>query len=539
METQIFISYRRTGGEFLGKLLFDALCGEGYRVFYDVEAMNAGKFNEQIYARIDESTDFLILLTPGCLDRCASPEDWVRQEYEYAVKQGKNIIPIMTRGFIFPADLPPKMHELRLYERVEAAAGDMEFVMRKLKRLLKARSARAKRDQFAVTCTMSLTEAVYDFLSVFASMEELRFVPRSNDLAKDWSVLRASKNDTGKRRLKAFYHYLRGLHSAGVIRSVPENPEAEWNDGKVIWPEGYYEITQMTDRLLTFVRNWNMLSPERVHSDAPPVFKGLFLFQGESYRIVDVFEISFGEQHAMQLMNGKYAVALKNSADLLTQHSFFYIGAGSEPIRLEPGSSMCIEVMVYYLMFFRMRTILPFCMPADVVAELCESMSMFAGSEQDTMRRYLIQLQSVPTVKLIGTAVKPGTSAGRFKIRIDPKSESNIDNTCWPEEDFITENGKEAVLDVAWLKNDLGLAETWYYVLSVPFADADEDSIQVWRDEPHIWFVRVLRRENGKQLPELVVSPAGEENPLLLHEAILERFAMTMDICRMNELFAN
>lgn len=39
---QIFISYRRQGGEFLGKLLNDRLEQWGYNVFYDIEDMGGG-----------------------------------------------------------------------------------------------------------------------------------------------------------------------------------------------------------------------------------------------------------------------------------------------------------------------------------------------------------------------------------------------------------------------------------------------------------------------------------------------------------------
>jgi hypothetical protein len=34
------------------------------------------------------------LLTPNCFDRCSDPEDWVRQEFETAVKHGRNIVPV-------------------------------------------------------------------------------------------------------------------------------------------------------------------------------------------------------------------------------------------------------------------------------------------------------------------------------------------------------------------------------------------------------------------------------------------------------------
>jgi hypothetical protein len=37
---------------------------------------------------------FLLLLTPGALDRCAKEGDWVRQEFEMALKRNRNIVPV-------------------------------------------------------------------------------------------------------------------------------------------------------------------------------------------------------------------------------------------------------------------------------------------------------------------------------------------------------------------------------------------------------------------------------------------------------------
>ena len=139
MSKQIFISYRREGGEFLGKILYDELSKNGYSVFYDVESLRSGKFNEQLYKRIEECEYFIILLTPNCLDRCKNQNDWVRLEYEHAVKCGKNIIPILTRGFEFHEEnLSETMKDLPMYERIEASADGMETAMKKLQRMIKS-----------------------------------------------------------------------------------------------------------------------------------------------------------------------------------------------------------------------------------------------------------------------------------------------------------------------------------------------------------------------------------------------------------------
>ena len=92
MVYDIFISYRRDGGEYTAKILRDHLQDAGYRTFFDVESLRSGNFNTKLYSVIDECTDFLLVLSPGALDRCKNEDDWVRREVEYALEKGKNVI---------------------------------------------------------------------------------------------------------------------------------------------------------------------------------------------------------------------------------------------------------------------------------------------------------------------------------------------------------------------------------------------------------------------------------------------------------------
>ena len=102
----IFISYRRDGGEMPAMLIFQALQERGYRVFCDVEVLNAGKFNEALLNSIRACKDFLLVCSPHALDRCSEPDDWVRQEIAEAIRDEKNIVPIMMKDFQFPETLP-------------------------------------------------------------------------------------------------------------------------------------------------------------------------------------------------------------------------------------------------------------------------------------------------------------------------------------------------------------------------------------------------------------------------------------------------
>lgn len=133
MAYDIFISYRRDGGEYTAKILRDHLQEAGYRAFFDVESLRSGDFNTKLYSVIDECTDFLLILSPGALDRCKNADDWVRREVEYALEKGKNVIPIMLRSFTFPDVLPESLEPLRYRNGLEANSQFFDAFLQQLK----------------------------------------------------------------------------------------------------------------------------------------------------------------------------------------------------------------------------------------------------------------------------------------------------------------------------------------------------------------------------------------------------------------------
>ena len=135
----VFISYRRDGGEFTAKMLRDRLTEQGYRVFFDVETLRSGQFNTKIYEAIDRCTDFLLVLSPGALDRCVHADDWVRREVEYALMKGKNVIPILLRGFEFPKELPEYLQKLPYINGLEANTQFFDAFIETLREFMKAK----------------------------------------------------------------------------------------------------------------------------------------------------------------------------------------------------------------------------------------------------------------------------------------------------------------------------------------------------------------------------------------------------------------
>lgn len=118
----IFVSYRRTSFE-TANLIATKLQMAGYSVFFDVETLRSGKFNEQLFEVIEQCKDIILVLPPDALDRCSDEGDWVRLEVEHAMKHKKNIVPIMLRGFEWPPidSMPESLRELPHYNAITAS----------------------------------------------------------------------------------------------------------------------------------------------------------------------------------------------------------------------------------------------------------------------------------------------------------------------------------------------------------------------------------------------------------------------------------
>ena len=90
----VFISYRRNGGKEVARSVKLALEQSLLKVFLDFDGIEEGRFDNRIKSAIEMSPTFLIILSPGALDRCDDEEDWVRKEILYANHLGKDIIPV-------------------------------------------------------------------------------------------------------------------------------------------------------------------------------------------------------------------------------------------------------------------------------------------------------------------------------------------------------------------------------------------------------------------------------------------------------------
>ena len=94
MKYDIFISYRRKGGYETAKHLYDLFSKDGYRVSFDLDTLRNGDFDQALLKRIDQCSDFILILSKGAFARTLDPafnprQDWLRIELAYAEKTEK------------------------------------------------------------------------------------------------------------------------------------------------------------------------------------------------------------------------------------------------------------------------------------------------------------------------------------------------------------------------------------------------------------------------------------------------------------------
>jgi hypothetical protein len=130
----VFISYRREGGAELARNIRDALRRRHFEVFMDVEDLRGGAFNRALLHKIDAASDFVIVLTPGCLERCFDDTgDWLRLEAAYALKRRKNVVPVLHRRFEWPKRaLPHDLSDLAHQHGLSASHDYFDASMDKL-----------------------------------------------------------------------------------------------------------------------------------------------------------------------------------------------------------------------------------------------------------------------------------------------------------------------------------------------------------------------------------------------------------------------
>lgn len=101
VEKTVFISYRRSASAYVARAVFMDLRAHGYDVFMDVASIDSGTFDTIILNQITARAHFVVILSPGAVEQCAEPGDWLRREIEHAMELGRNVVPVLVHGFRF------------------------------------------------------------------------------------------------------------------------------------------------------------------------------------------------------------------------------------------------------------------------------------------------------------------------------------------------------------------------------------------------------------------------------------------------------
>lgn len=189
IQYDIFLSYRRSSFE-SAQMIATSLKAKGYRVFFDVESLRGGKFNEQLFDIINNSTDFIVVLPEGALDRCHEPEDWVRKEVCHALNAKKNIIPIMLAGFEWPEEMPDGMEDLKMYQAVKASSKEYyDLVIQRLCSYLKSQPKRRIKAMRALRITGAVTAAILLLFGVLRLLSVSYCHSLGADILKDLHII--------------------------------------------------------------------------------------------------------------------------------------------------------------------------------------------------------------------------------------------------------------------------------------------------------------------------------------------------------------
>lgn len=132
----VFISYKRLTASAEARLLYSNLEKHGLRVFMDVTGLGSGFFDIALLHRIAETRNFILILAPHALDRCADKDDWLRKELRQALASGCNIIPIRLPGFKSPKNLPDDIRDLPRLQAIDYSHQFFDAMMDQLVSML-------------------------------------------------------------------------------------------------------------------------------------------------------------------------------------------------------------------------------------------------------------------------------------------------------------------------------------------------------------------------------------------------------------------
>src|SRR5947209_1377294 len=101
MNNSVFISYRRDASAMMARAVFQDLRANDIDAFMDVQSIDTGQFDSIILNQIAARPYFLLILTPGTLERCIESNDWLLKEIQEAISLQRLIVLLVSPNFKF------------------------------------------------------------------------------------------------------------------------------------------------------------------------------------------------------------------------------------------------------------------------------------------------------------------------------------------------------------------------------------------------------------------------------------------------------
>ena len=523
MAYQIFISYRRSGSEFLGKILYDRLTASGYTVFYDVESLRSGAFNEQLFEHIDNCTDFILLLPQNALDRCiADPNDWVLLEAARAIQKKKNIIPIMMRGFDdYPKYLPASIAVLPNYEALNAR--EQEYFEAAYNKLIthflhsKPDVSANSSNPFPVTTSERMTETVLSVMSYLkkAGLNVDDFISLYSYKMNINDIMKFFPSDEEKRFLESIRIDL-DESTKSILRNMEE---LEAKKEKLLRPLAAW-IVQLPENQLRELDNfYNEIKSLRF------VFKrdGLPYRPSTSIHFVDN-SVTWDVMDIFKIENRKWIIATKPTDSLLPEIAIFQ-EMGNSAVKISPKSTDYTATLFYYVCFIRLMDIFPSYIKSRIGSDgVLEYKKIFDQFFEGAELGFLLDNNDFHGQFFItGNYTKKGflfSKTSRVTIKTD--NCSTVDIKTHKSNDS-TPFGREKILDIVKL-SEKETDDTYVVLTSTPiesgtkFFANDPHIYEVYEDKQNNLFDYIERKQNG--------TASG------LAASVIERFALRLHFYR-------
>jgi hypothetical protein len=160
---------------------------DGYSVFFDIDTLEKGDFDNELEQRVYDCKDFLLVLNSGVFDRFFDPEcdpkdDWVRQEIVCALEANKNIVPLILDGFVYPKGLPEDVKNIAKKNGIDLTPKHFEGAYARMKqKFLLSKPHWAKRNKKLIISFFSLVLLLI-IASIFLLLRDISEQNKQKDL---------------------------------------------------------------------------------------------------------------------------------------------------------------------------------------------------------------------------------------------------------------------------------------------------------------------------------------------------------------------